>query len=346
MAGDGGPPSHDLTPRDARAVVEALAAAPHAYDFFEAMRRIECAFSDHPRLGRGLKAADSPVRLGQAASLAFAPTTLAGTGTAPDARLRLLVHFFGLLGPNGPMPLHVTEYARDRELNASDPTPARFFDLFNHRAIELFYRAWAAAQPVASHQRPDNDRFTDYIASLIGLGLPAMRDRSTVQDRAKLYFSGRLVAHTRNAEGLVAIVAEYFALPATIDDCVGRWLDLDESRRLRLGESPATGALGRTAIVGARVWDRQQHFRITLGPLDYPAYERFLPGGRSLTRLVDWVRQYIGDELSWDVRLVLRQDSVPSVQLGKLGRLGWSTWSTSKPYPKDADHLVLRPVPA
>ncbi|MFN0132033.1 MAG: type VI secretion system baseplate subunit TssG [Phycisphaerales bacterium] len=346
MAGDGGPPSHALAADQARALVEALAASPHDFDFFEAMRRLECAFADRPRIGRGLKASDSPIRYGQVASLAFAPTTLAGTTATPDAHLRVLVYFLGLLGPNGPMPLHVTEYTRDRELNSGDRAPARFFDIFHHRAIELFYRAWASAQPVANHQRPDDDRFTAYVASLMGLGLPALSDRASVPDRAKLYFSGRLAAQTRNAEGLVAIVTEYFDVPASLDDCVGQWLDLDEPRCLRLGESPATGALGRTAIVGARVWDRQQRFRITLGPLDFAAYERFLPGGSSLRRLVDWVRLYIGDELSWDVRLVLKRDSVPAVQLGKLGRLGWSTWAISRPYPKDADQLVLRPVPA
>ena len=115
---------------------------------------------------------DEPVRLGQAADLAFAPAPLAtfdpGQG---GSRPRLQVRLFGLLGPNGPMPLHLTEYVRDRLRNASDPTAARFLDLLNHRFLALFYRAWAQAQPHVNRDRPDRDRFAGYIGSFVGIGL-------------------------------------------------------------------------------------------------------------------------------------------------------------------------------
>ena len=48
--------------------------------------------------------------------------TLAGLEPAPAGRPpRLLVHFFGLFGPDGPLPLHLTEYARDRRRNHARP---------------------------------------------------------------------------------------------------------------------------------------------------------------------------------------------------------------------------------
>jgi type VI secretion system protein ImpH len=74
-------------------------------------------------------------------------------------------------------------------------------------------------------------------------------------------------------------------------------------------------------------------------------YEAMLPGGQSLRRLVDWVRQYIGLELAWDVQLVLLKDEVPRVALGRAGRLGWTTWirSGEQPPPRDADDLILDP---
>ena len=75
-------------------------------------------------------------------------------------------------------------------------------------------------------------------------------------------------------------------------------------------------------------------------------YERMLPGGVSLKRLVDWVRNYVGDQLAWDVQLVLTASEIPPVQLGKAGRLGWSTWLSSQQFEKDADDLILTPSAA
>lgn len=60
---------------------------------------------------------------------------------------RLEQFFFGLGGPNGPLPLHLTEYMRERQRNHADPTSKRFLDVFHHRLLSLFYRAWAEARP-------------------------------------------------------------------------------------------------------------------------------------------------------------------------------------------------------
>ena len=82
-------------------------------------------------------------------------------------------------------------------------------------------------------------------------------------------------------------------------------------------------------------------FRIVIGPMRLAEFQRFLPGSPSLRRLVDWVRNYIGDELLWDVNLVLRRDEVPPLQLGAGTQLGWTTWLSSGVLPRDADDLKL-----
>ena len=87
-----------------------------------------------------------------------------------------------------------------------------------------------------------------------------------------------------------------------------------------------TAELGRSALLGARVWSRQHKFRIVFGPLGLAEYERLLPGGLSFHRLVPIVRNYAGDVLIWDVTLILRAAEVPAIRLGQQGRLGWTTW--------------------
>ena len=81
-----------------------------------------------------------------------------------------------------------------------------------------------------------------------------------------------------------------------------------------------------------------------MGPMGLADFQRFLPGSDSLRRLVDWVRNYIGDELLWDVNLVLRKEEVPPLALGEGSRLGWTTWLNSQPPEHDADELKLDAV--
>jgi len=322
--------------------VRALAEAPHAFGFFASLRRLECLHGDRPRLGRALRAADSPVRLGQDPSLEFPPATLAsfrpGEGGGPH---RLEVRFLGLFGPNGALPLHLTEYARERLRIHGDPTFARFADVFHHRALELFYRVWAVCQPTVSLDRPEEDRFGVYVASLVGLGMPSLRDRDAMPDFAKLHYAGHLACQTRHPDGLEAMVRDFFHLPARIVEFVGEWLVLPQESRLRLGESPVTGSLGVSTVIGERVWERQHKFRLVLGALGFDDYLRMLPGGQSLPRLVAMVRNYAGEQFSWDLRLVLKKAEVPRLQLGRIGQLGWTTWLLSGPARRDADDLVL-----
>lgn len=342
MASEDRPPPHP--------VIDRLVQDPTGFDLYAALRALECAFDSLPRIGHASRIGDEPFRFGQLPALTFAPATVAAAAAGSPVRLR--VYYPGLLGPTGPLPLHLTEYIRDRELNAQDPTLIRFLDIFHHRIIALFYRAWAASQQAIAHQRAgaggrgiiSTDRFAYYIASLMGMGAESFERRDDVPDVAKLHYAGHLSCQSRHAEGLVGIITGYFELPAQIQEFVGQWLALDEPRRLRLGASRATGTLGSTAIVGARVWDRQQKFRIRLGPMDLTAYQALLPGGQGLKKLVSWVRLYVGHELAFDINLVLSAAQVPKVQLGRIGQLGWSSWLTSKPVERDMGDLVLRPA--
>jgi type VI secretion system protein ImpH len=295
-----------------------------------------------PRLGSSTRAADDPVRLGQEPATAFAPATISRFTAGRDGEpSRMLVHFLGLLGPNGPLPLHLTDYARDRLRNARDPTFARFLDVFNHRMLCLFYRSWTQAQPTVSLDRPEDDRFGVYIGSLFGIGMPTYRERDAMPDLAKLHYAGHLSCQTRHPDGLRSILTGFLELPVRIQELVGHWLPLPQDSQWRLGESPTTGTLGESTIVGPRVWDRQSKFRIRIGPLCLKDYERMLPSGDSLARVLAVVRNYTGDQLSWDLNLVLKQAEVPPIRLGATVRLGWTTWLTSRPLARDGDDLLL-----
>jgi type VI secretion system protein ImpH len=327
---------------DAVAFLARLAAVPHDYDFYQTLRRLECFYVDQPRWGEAHRPIDEPVRLGQDPDLAFAPAPLAWFGhERGDVKPRLQVRLFGLLGPNGPLPIHITEYARERLHNAGDRTLSRFLDVFHHRFVALFYRAWAQAQPHVNRDRPDADRFGGYVGALLGLRPQAFRHRDAVPDIAKLFHVGALVRHVRNAEGLRSILQQFFRVPVRIEQFVMHWMALAPSERTYLARQGAT--LGHGAVLGARVWDGQHKFRVQIGPLTLPEYESFLPGGSRLGQLVDWVAFYLSFELDWDVRLILQHDHVPPLTLDRTRRLGWTTWLGTRRTSRNAGDLCLHP---
>jgi type VI secretion system protein ImpH len=259
---------------------------------------------------------------------------------------RVFINFMGLLGPHGPLPLHFTEYARDRERNAGDSTMARFFDIFNHRMVSLFYRAWSVNQMTASADRPQDDRYSEYVGSLFGLGMQSLLDRDKLPDTAKLHYAGRLAHGTRNAEGLEAVLRGYFGVQVRVVEFIGRWIDLPEQYWCSLGSRSESSRLGVGAVAGTRAWDVQSCIRIRLGPMDYADYVRLLPGGESFERLVAWVKTYAGLELDFEVQLILRERAIPKVALGGTpamgARLGWTTWLSTGPLGRDGDDLVTQ----
>jgi type VI secretion system protein ImpH len=324
------------------ATLEAKAAR---MDFFQVLRLIENAYPEQPRIGASLRPRDDAVRFGQDPSLIFHPAML-GQYTRRNAteRARLAVNFFGLMGANGPMPIHFTEYVRDRLRNGGDATLMAFLDVFHHRLLSLFYRARASAEPAVSLDRSDagGDRFSDFVGSLFGIGAPALRERDDISDFAKLHFAGLLANKARPASGLVAILGAYFKLPVRVEQFVGHWMRLPEEIQSRIGRDDTGNRLGSSLVLGRTVWDSQNKFRIVIGPVSLADYERLLPGGDSLKRLLAWVNNYAGLTLDWDVRLILKKEERPPLRLGA-ARLGWTSWPAGTPARVDPDQLLIQP---
>jgi len=326
-----------------------LERAPWEFDLFQAMRVIEAAHPERARIGEARRPVDEPVRFAQEASLAFAPSALAAfepaTATRPP---RLVQRVLGLFGPNGALPIHLTDWARDRERNSGDSAFVRFLDVFHHRMLELFYRAWAQAQPAVSLDRPAQDHFGRRLAALCGLGAPSLRNRDSAPDFAKLAHAGVFGRQVRSAEGLEVVLGSHFRVPVRIEEFVGHWLSIAPEQHSRLGRREGFARLGEDAVIGERTWHTQSRFRVVLGPLSFNDYERFLPRGRSARALHDLVKLYVGVEHSWEVKLVLKKDEVPLAWLGNSVWVGWSSWLGARLTNQDAadySNTQGRPLP-
>lgn len=329
--------------RDPLAVDLLLEAKAARMDFFQVLRLIENAHPEQPRIGASQRPREDAVRFGQDPALIFHATALGQYRAAgAQGRARLAVNFFGLLGANGPLPTHLTEYVRDRLRNGGDGTLLAFLDVFHHRLLSLFYRVRAVGEPAFNLDRADGDRFSVFVGSLFGIGAPALRERDAIGDFAKLHFAGLLANRVRPPSGLVAILKAYFQLPVRIEQCVGHWMALPEAVQSRIGGAGKDNRLGASMVLGRSVWDCQHKFRIVIGPLGYDDYRRFMPGGDSLKRLLAWVRNYVGLALEWDVRLILKKEELPALRLGGATRMGWSTWLASAAPPRDPSQMLIR----
>ena len=331
-------------------VIARITKRPAAYDLFQAMRRVEAANRDRPRLGDALRPGDEPLRFAQEPSLIFAPAAIAEVEQTPSGHSRLVQRVFGFFGPNGALPIHLTEYARERQFYNGDLTFTRFVNMLAHRFGLLFYRAWARAQPTVSLDRPEDAPIVRHVGALFGMAEPTARGRDALGDFPKLFFAGRLARSVRDADGLQAWISLQFGVPVEVEQFCGHWMTLDNDERTRLRRDGQAG-VGRGAVLGRAVWDVQHKFRIVIGPVPWARFNALLPGGEALDRLQALVRQYVGFEFNWDLRLILRREDVPQWQLGstlghgravgRLGRTAWMNRAAGRTRESDAGELVM-----
>src|SRR5262249_18938914 len=262
----------------------------------------------------------------------------------------LAVGFFGLTGPSGVLPQHYTELLirslRDKSLSLRD-----FFDLFNHRLISLFHRAWEKYRLPAAYERhvPDEDPVTACLMAWAALDTPHLRGRLAVTDEAIAHYVGHYAHWPRSVAALEATLSDFFERPVRIEQFRGRWTWLapDEFSALPSRALPegAFSQLGVTAVVGERVWDVQGSFRICIGPVKSQQFLAFMPGSPDLAQLVDLTRLYVGPTFSFDMQLTLAKEEVPFLALASEGayvpRLGWNTWLKQDEYRHDVSDAVF-----
>jgi type VI secretion system protein ImpH len=356
------------------------------FDFFQAVRLLQRMEAGRALVGRGGPPEAEAVRFRARISLSFPPSSIYEI-LRPTSSLTVPVMvqaFMGLTGPSGVLPRHYTEllYKIERDARTPENHALRdWLDLFNHRMVSLFYRAWEKYRFYIPFERGDYDGaeadpFTQVLFSLIGLGPPPLRRRlrvvardaidefgkpitrvlAQVEDLVLLHFGGLLGHRPRCAVSLEAMLRDYFQVPTRIEQFQGHWLKLERPSRTRLGGERGNNEVGVSAVAGRRVWDRQSKFRVRIGPLTYAQFIEFLPDRAPIRErktfflLAHLVRLYADPGLDFDMQLVLKAEEVPKLKLTGAGtfgaRLGWNTWLLARPMSPDAEDAIIDDVKA
>ena len=341
MATESGTVNPDLAVSE---VEEKLRREPFSFDFFQAVRLLEKVLPQRTSVGKFAHPATEVARFAAHPSLAFPASQIQGMEWPADGPVEMTVNFMGLTGPQGVLPNPYTSLIIER-LRASDTTLRDFLDIFNHRIISLFYRAWRKYRFDVACEHGERDLFSRHLLSLLGLGTDGMRDRQAVSDDALIYYAGLLGQRPRSAQALQQILSDYFEVPVAIEQFAGGWYRLDPETQCRLEGNNESGELGLGAVVGDEVWNEQSKVRIVLGPLSLERYADFLPYGRSFQTLGGWVRFFSNDEWDFEVKLILEREQVPACTLGAEGvsgpQLGWVSWVKSVPFSRNPDDTVL-----
>lgn len=325
---------------------QTLFEEPYRFEFFQAVRLLSRLDPNRVPVGREGPPRRESVRFRGRASLAFPASEVhhleqPADGDGPPV---MTVAFLGLTGPVGVLPQCYTEFQIERN-RAGDQTFTAFLDLFQHRLISLFYRAWEKYRPPIPFERGEGGRVSQYLFDLIGLGTPGLRERHRFDDDALLFYTGFLAQRHRPAIVLEQLLRDHFGWPIEVQQFVGQWLKLEPGDRSILGPDGPNNGLGTSLILGDRVWDEQGKFRLRVGPLTFDQFQALSPDGTDFPTLAEMTRLFVDAELVFDVQLVLRADEVPACQLtsapGRGPQLGRHAWLKGREFTNDADDAVF-----
>lgn len=322
---------------------------PERFEFFQAIRLLEKLYSDKVPIGIGSTPRNELVRLRGNPSLSFPASQLNKLETVYNERtneesIRLTINFMGMIGIVGVLPTHYSELIIERA-RYNDTTLWDFTDIFTHRAVSLFYRAWEKYRFPVQYER-GNDNFTSYLFDFVGLGTEGIRGNMDLDDEALLPYAGLIIQKPHSSTALSQIVTDYFRTNAKIQQFFGQWLDLDSESISRLGK--ANSQLGESSILGSRIWDQQSKFRLVLGAMSFKQFAAFLPNGSAHNSLLSIIKLMTGLELDFDIQLVLKKEEVPGCVLTtralRRPMLGFTSWLKSKPFSEDDSQVILQTV--
>ncbi len=326
-------------------IAERLYSNPWSFEFFQAVRLLCRMLEERERVGGFSLPNSEAARFRAHPSTVFPASEIQALRTPENQPTTLEVNFMGLFGPQGVLPLYYTELIAERA-RQRDTALLDFLDIFNHRMISLFYRAWEKYRVPISYERGDEDRVSERLLEFIGLGTPGLQNRQAVADDALIYYSGLLSQQPRSASNLEGLLADYFDVPVEVEQFVGAWYKLDESTQFCMGDAnDFSEQLGVGAVVGDEVWDTQGRVRVKIGPIPIARYLDFLPSGAAYPALRAILEFYAGCEIDFEVQLILDRKDVPFCELGAEGdaapRLGWLTWGRTAPLDRDPGDTIL-----
>lgn len=292
---------------------------------FPIVRGAEARAHGLPRVGHSKRPSQDVVQLAHVPSLGFQDSTLEEI-KIDKGRAKVSGYWLGLTGPMGPLPTHLTEFSVYERRYAKSQPFSDFLDLISGRMLQLFYRCWAESQPAAHADRPDADRFADYLAALTGAG-EGVREDTVFPLRARLHYAGMFVGR-RSATAIEDALSHLLGVPARIMEFQARWRDIEVEDQSRPGAAFAN--LGSDLVIGKRVRVASDAFRVVIRAKTLKQFESLLPSGHLFAIAAEALGSFAPKHLEWDLMLEIDEKIAPAAKLDGRSRLGWTGWLAPK----------------
>ncbi|MFT7559570.1 MAG: type VI secretion system protein ImpH [Flavobacteriales bacterium] len=350
------------------AVIDELITSPHKFQLFQTIRLLQgvtlepsyAEFGTSPVGGKAQQASES-ILFSNVSSLRFSPSDVASVvKTKADYKedscykWSVSTQFMSLTGSHGVLPLHFTELLQ-QQLREKNTALKDFFDIFNHRSISLYYRAWEKYQLPINYEkskRKNNDsldRFTTALASLIGLGTQKLRGELPIPLESLIGYSGFLSRSSCSANQLENLISSYFDLDVNIEQFVPQWqsVPVDVQTRMPCAEQPMgmNNILGENMLLGTSGYHIQSKFLVKISPLPYDDFMSFAPGSKKLQSLQKLIAFAAGQEFDFDLSITVNDAEIPAAALvdnaAYQPRLGWNTHLSLNSTGTDLVEVVL-----
>lgn len=330
-------------------LIDGLRRKPWNFEFFQLVRLLELAAYGsgeqtrlpvgrfHPPGRETLRFAGAPQLHYQAAPVQQVDDDSLAASEAPgmDPRARVSVTFWGLSGATGVLPFHYSEQVLS-QLRLKDSSLKDFLDLFSHRSLSLFYRAWHKHRPALQFeaqrrrgQRLAQDGFGAALRGITGLA----HDPEAAFDRHRGIFlnvSGLLARRVCSAGELQQAILQLFGLRVRVHSFTGNWQSLPEDVCSHIGTPGSSGRhndLGGGAMLGGHAWATQNKFTVEVQDIEYTRFMDIVAGQRTRKALYDLIRMMAGPALEFDLALWVQRDHLPVAQLASRAAptlLGWN----------------------
>ncbi|MFT5719136.1 MAG: type VI secretion system protein ImpH [Oleiphilaceae bacterium] len=348
-------------------LAQKIDSSPWRFDFFQLVKLLENEMNASNEVGDFTPANLEAIKFKTNPQLNFEPAPIQSiqrvknrskqnkhSESAPKetAQSELEVNFWGLNGSSGTLPFHYSELITQRIRN-NDYALRDFIDIFNHRSLSLFYKAWQKHRPWLQHPSKDKTvskyKINHHQAILKGLaGLSGEKNASfNKPEGAWLNYSGFASARICSASTLKQAINHHFGLSVRINEFKGQWESMPADVRTRLADRKSNGMnniLGVSALLGARCWNVQNRFEVEIVQIEYEQFMTLSPGSEKLNALYELIKFKVGTELDFDLILKVHKNKLhpASLEVGKLPQLGWNSRLQSRPKHKNESNDIIK----
>ncbi len=268
----------------------------------------------------------------------------------PKHVFEVVTTFLGLTGASSPLPGYMIEEIAQED--PDKPLRRQFLDLFHHRLLSLLYRALTRYMPEAEATRAGDDVWTRRVLALAGLDTYERGPSVGLSVAQLLRLAPLLATRARTSRTLELALSDVLRndlgeARVTVRQFAGSWVEVDSEQRMMLGK--LNSHLGRTSMLGGKLFDRAGKFIIGISPLDGGTYHRLLPEGDLSPLVREVVALVVRDPLECALELGVREDVLGAFQLKmkNAARLGRNTYLGGRhgAVPRLRTRVVPLPLP-